>query len=45
MTARELGEPLIELRGVAKDYVSAAGTVRAMPAPNLCDALCPRTNE
>jgi len=25
-----LGEPLIELRGVARDYVSAAGTVRAM---------------
>jgi putative ABC transport system ATP-binding protein len=30
MSARELGEPLIELRGVAKDYVSAAGTVHAM---------------
>ena len=25
-----LGEPLIELRGVCRDYVSAAGTVRAM---------------
>ncbi len=28
--SHELGEALIELRGVCRDYVSAAGTVRAM---------------